>query len=111
MTTAMRGVPVRDFPPPPTVLFKGSAIVPTPSPLEDLDDFDGFVPDVIGDKYLRAESELRRSGYASQSVEGCDRSGEFDGREVYAQDPAPGTAAPAGTVVTLTYQSERCEEQ
>jgi membrane peptidoglycan carboxypeptidase len=109
MTTALKGIPVRDFAPPPSVLFTGSAIAaPTPSP--DLGEFDGYVPDVIGDKYTRAETELRKAGYGSESVEGCDRSGEFDGREVFAQDPAPGTPAPAGAVVKLVYQSERCEE-
>ena len=110
MSAALRGVPVRDFPPPPTVLFTGSAIaVATATP--DLGDYDGYVPDVIGDRFTRAESELRRSGYGSRSAEGCDRSGEFDAREVFAQDPGPGAAAPAGTVVSLVYQSERCEER
>jgi penicillin-binding protein 1A len=110
MQEALRGVPVRDFAPPPTVLFKGPATVPTPSP-EIEGDFEGFVPDVIGDKYTRAETELRRSGYGSRAVEGCDRSGDYDEREVFAQDPAPGTAAPPGTVVTIVYQNSRCEEE
>jgi penicillin-binding protein 1A len=111
MTTALEGVPVREFAPPPTALFRGSAIVTPPSPSPDLRDYDGYVPDVIGDKYIRAETSLRRAGYASRTVEACDPSGDFSEREVFAQDPGGGTAAPAGTMVTITYHSPDCPEQ
>jgi membrane peptidoglycan carboxypeptidase len=109
MTKALAGIPVEDFAPPPTVLFRGAAHAPEPTVTPDLDDFDGRVPDVVGDKYIRAETELRRAGYSSRTIEGCDRSGNYDAREVFAQDPAGGSEEPAGTVVTIVYQASECE--
>ncbi len=104
MVKALEGVPVRDFAPPPTAVFRGAQPVPTETP----EDFDGLVPDLIGERYVRAETALRRAGYAANTVEGCDASGSVGEREVFAQDPPGGTAAPAGTTVTIAYQGQDC---
>lgn len=112
MQKTLEGVPVRDFAPPPTALFRGtSRPEPSPTPTltpENLDAFDGEVPDVVGLKYVRAETALRRAGYAAQTVEGCDESGSVAEREVFAQDPPGGTAAATGTTVTIAYQGTDC---
>ncbi len=110
MSKALEGVPVRDFAPPPTAIFKGSpTVVPTPDP-DRVEEFDGEIPDVTGDKYSRAQRDLERAGYASRARPGCDRSGDSDEREVFEQDPPGGTAAPAGTVVELTYHDFGCPD-
>jgi len=112
MSVALQGIPVREFAPPPSALFRGAAraqATPTPGP-EELEEFDGAVPDVIGDKYLRAETELRRAGYGSVTRASCDPSGDTAEREVFAQDPPGGTAAPPGTTVSLVYHDSDCPE-
>ncbi|MGH2759249.1 MAG: penicillin-binding protein [Actinomycetota bacterium] len=110
MSEALRGIPVRDFAPAPTALFRGAARLPDPSPSPDLEGFEGTVPDVVGDKYLRAETELRRAGYGSQSTPACDPSGDSAEREVFSQDPPAGSSAPAGTTVSLVYHDPDCPE-
>jgi penicillin-binding protein 1A len=113
MSVALQGIPVREFAPAPSALFRGAIRPPAPSPspdLEELEEFDGSVPDVIGNKYLRAETELRRAGYGSQSTPACDPSGDTAEREVFSQDPPGGSSAPPGTTVRLVYQDPDCPE-
>ncbi len=110
MSEAVKGIPVREFTPPPTAMFRGAVRPPAPSPSPDLEGFDGRVPDVVGDKYLRAETELRRAGYGSHSTSACDPSGDTAEREVFEQDPEAGSSAPAGTTVSLVYQDPDCPE-
>lgn len=113
MTAALEGVPVREFAEPPTALFKGaSRVVETPSPSPELEEsdveFEGAVPNVIGERHVRAETELRRAGYSVSTVQGCDGSGNSRDREVYAQDPPGGTRGSPGQTVTITYHGSDC---
>ncbi|MCP9623124.1 PASTA domain-containing protein [Nocardia otitidiscaviarum] len=60
------------------------------------------VPDVRGERPIRAENLLAEAGLLAKVVGGTDR-GPHDGQCVVAeQDPAAGTKVTAGTLITLT---------
>ncbi len=128
MEAALQGVPVRDFRPPPRVLFRGvrgpletpepsPTIEPTPSPSTTPLETDapqaqsGTVPSVVGMGFGEAREELENAGYFANTVRGCDPSGDGDLHEVYAQNPSGGSSRPRGTTVTIHYHGGGCPDR
>lgn len=69
---------------------------------------EGTVPRVIGMGLTEARTELTAQGYRVTVAEGDAHMSAPRG-EVYWQDPPPGTAAPAGTSVTVTASTGRLQ--
>lgn len=61
------------------------------------------VPDVRGEYAGAARHQLRMLGLRARAIEPA---GPIIGRRVRAQDPAPGTSAKRGTVVSLYLMPE-----
>lgn len=119
MTSALEGVPARDFRPPPQAIFRGTGAVPPPSPTPTgSPDPDasatpgppGSVPGVIGLNYGRARSTIQSAGFSAATVRGCPPDGADVGlHDVYSQSPEAGAEAPAGSAVTVYYRGGGCD--
>jgi penicillin-binding protein 1A len=115
MTAALEGVPVVDFPKPPSQLFRGGISTPTsPTPsgspsASDLEAQDGTVPSVLGRSFGDARSEIQAAGFRTDLQRGCDPSGDSELHEVYAQSPGGGSTASEGATVTVSYQGGGCD--
>jgi penicillin-binding protein 1A len=125
MQGALEGVPPRDFPAPPGVLFHASAIPLDELEEDDTDDPDaeeidpdaepemteppaGTVPSVVGMSFGSARQAIRAAGFNPVVQRGCDPTGEARLHVVYAQSPESASEAPPGATVTAFYQGGAC---
>jgi penicillin-binding protein 1A len=106
MSKALDGIRVRDFAAPPSIFFEGVSAAAEPSPTSAL--AVGYVPDVTDMSVNRASAELSAVGLGVTSVGRCDPTGTGAQGDVYKQSPPAGSAARAGSSVTIWWQPNGC---